>query len=109
MSIESINQLKTKIEEYQKDIQLLEAKIAADALESPDKKLAVVLHDLLCRGNHTDQCGWHYEQDSTKSSRWDHYDNARYLKKAQSVICMCEQSTIQVDTAIAICKMLRDT
>lgn len=31
---------------------------------SDEVKLSIILHDAFCHWNHTDGCGWHYENES---------------------------------------------
>ena len=42
--------------------------------------LADDLHNADCRSNHTDMCGYFYEDGPNK---WDKYTHKRYLEKAQ--------------------------
>lgn len=71
-----------------KQISELEEKVARLKREqeeynrlSEDKKLAELIHTKLCRYNHVDGCGWHYES-------WKQPLGARteYLKKAQNIL-----------------------
>lgn len=51
--------------------------------ELPDtKRLASHLHAVLCNDNHTDRCGWHYENS------WNHTEHHRYLKKAEKILAV---------------------
>jgi len=44
------------------------------------KHLAEALHVLLCRGNHTDGCDWHYGSWTQPS-----YAHQKYLRKAEAL------------------------
>lgn len=47
--------------------------------------LATQLHDKLCRGNHIDDCSWHYEIVSDVHN-WDEYEHNKWLTKANKII-----------------------
>lgn len=71
---DEIEKLKNRIKELEKEKQKLE--------ELPvDKQLALFLHKTLCTHNHTDGCGWYYENDN-----WDGEQHKRYLAKAKKMI-----------------------
>ena len=42
------------------------------------QQLAIKLHDLTCKSNHTDGCGWYYEI-SKGSHNWTGHTHQRYL------------------------------
>lgn len=64
---EKLARLKSEQEEYD--------------LLSEDKKLAELIHQQTCRYNHTDGCGWFYENWKQSSGT-----RADYLKKAQNIL-----------------------
>ena len=49
-----------------------------------DTELAEALHDMLCRWNHTDGCGWFYETD--EKTKWSGYAHKAYLDKARKLM-----------------------
>ena len=53
-----------------------------------DKKLAIHLHNILCKSNHTDQCSWYYEkmEGDPLEHDWDRYAHKEYLQKAREVL-----------------------
>lgn len=53
-----------------------------------NKKLAIELHKLFCRHNHTDGCGWYYDADEYGIPKnWGKNSAAgRWLNKASSVL-----------------------
>jgi len=65
----------------------LEAKLAKarnekatfEALDEP-KQLATLLHEKLCRWNHTDGCAWEYDED------WERWDRKVWLDKALTLL-----------------------
>lgn len=52
---------------------------------SPTERLADMLHETLCRHNHTDGCGWGYEKD------WKTWDHLRYLNIASAIVLSWER------------------
>ena len=104
--------IEEKIKQHEqglKDLQaqLVEAKLEAEAkLESPDHQLAKELHGMLCTWNHTDGCGWHYEVHN-KIDDWTGYAHSEYLKKAQKLICHCNDTGIDVGATLAAIKLVR--
>lgn len=45
------------------------------------KKLADLLHELFCENNHTDGCGWYYEESAENC--WERFDHMKWLKLAK--------------------------
>lgn len=96
----------------------------ADALEAADKafnelpedqRLAITLHTLLCRWNHTDGCGWEYEYlqkpsgwEGPSAPDWNGYAHSRYLLKAQTVLKCCQRHKISANDAIEILKIAQE-
>lgn len=54
-------------------------------LMSPTHKLAIVLHDCVCKWNHTDGCSWLYEIHNGVHE-WHAYAHTHYLNKATRVM-----------------------
>lgn len=94
MSI-NINDLDTKIYETEKKLrELQEEKARLDNLPE-NKKLAEQIHEMKCRGNHTDGCSWFYEKDcETGLMDWTRYAHETWLKKANSLLKIAEYDTI---------------
>ena len=59
------------------------------------QKLAIRLHEALCASNHTDMCGWYYD-DMTKPTTWTNTYGAhkRYLQKAEAALKVADFETI---------------
>lgn len=73
---------------------------------SPEHRLAEALHSLNCRWNHTDGCGWYYENaDSYPTPTWLGYSHAEYLKKARAVIKLLPNFT--VDQIIEVARAVK--
>lgn len=53
----------------------------ADAKLEPLKTTAARAHDLLCPYNHTDGCGWEYEQGS-----WQSDAHSRWLRRIDTLV-----------------------
>lgn len=80
--------LDKQIAETEKELGRLRArKQALDDL-TPDKRLAELLHRTMCHYNHTDGCGWHYEN-------WTDPRHARkqYLAMAQRLLKVVDEDT----------------
>lgn len=74
----------TKLQQMKREVAKLESKIAQNEMQlkklPPDAYLATAMHELQCRQNHMDQCGWDYEKD------WSEPTHKHYLDKAKKVI-----------------------
>lgn len=46
-----------------------------------DKQLAILLHSKLCKSNHTDACGFYYEENGLDAD-WSRFTHNRYHMKA---------------------------
>jgi len=54
------------------------------------------MHNRLCRWNHTDGCGWHYEvKDGIHD--WNSHDHARWLRNANLVMRSVELHPVSVN------------
>ena len=76
-----MNQIDKKIAELQKEINELKAQKVALAELTDEKKLAIVLHDVLCHSNHTDGCDWFYFENKG-IHKWEGYAQSHYLALA---------------------------
>ena len=52
---------------------------------TPDRQLAIRLHELKCNSNHTNGCGWYYEFDK-QQHKWSGYAHTHYLNQAKALI-----------------------
>lgn len=66
------------------------------------KKLAVVLHHIFCSGNHTDWCGWYYDDGS-----WSRDSRVEYLEKANNMLAICKEEDINPVTIIKMILSLK--
>lgn len=102
----------TEIEKLENEIAAKQAEVerlkreAADVAD-PIKALAIELHGVLCKWNHTDGCGWHYEIDKG-SHNWTGHAHAHYLKKAIALSEKCNESGIDTKQAFEIYKILNN-
>jgi hypothetical protein len=73
------------------------------------EELAEIMHDKLCRWNHTDGCPWLYEQDySTKHPDvdvWDQYVHRNFLESAKKLVEKLE-GEVDRETIIKVIKAL---
>lgn len=64
-----------------------ERKAASDTISnSLEGKIAAVLHDALCTYNHTDGCGWGYEQNPFPSWTGAHSAHEKWRKHARELL-----------------------
>lgn len=68
-----------------KDLQAKRAKLLLAPEMTVTQKLAVYLHQKLCRWNHTDGCGWYYAISDGKHN-WDEHTHNLYLNKASKLL-----------------------
>lgn len=84
-SVDGILQEETELARLEADLKrrkelLKTAKRELDT-STPTHHLAIAMHQRLCRWNHTDGCGWHYEiKDGIHN--WSGHDHARWLRTA---------------------------
>ncbi|MCC7173403.1 MAG: hypothetical protein IT459_23360 [Planctomycetes bacterium] len=54
----------------------------------PLRAVAKAAHDLLCRWNHTDGCGWGYEEGSDPNSDacWNGWAHKRWLSAVETIV-----------------------
>ena len=96
-----------RIRELQAEIDQLAAQDAAFAALPQEHQLAITLHSLLCRWNHTDGCSWEYE--GTKGiDDWRGHAHSKYLEKAVKVKAFCDRVGIPTDEAINLIHLLED-
>lgn len=77
---------------------LQQQKAKQDRLEkqlTQAQKIAIQLHSLLCRWNHTDGCDWDY-RDLADPNTWtaQYGPHAKYLEKAEQALKMADPDTI---------------
>ena len=57
-----------------------------ESLLPENKKMAILLHDNICRSRYTELCGWYCEMDEGIIHDWTRYIHKDYLKKANKLI-----------------------
>jgi hypothetical protein len=87
----------------QKQIDALEVEKKVLCELTPEKLLAVNLHDTLCHFNHVDGCGWDYEFKG-KAHDWKGHVHARYLEKSHKLLRRCIDLDITPTAAISLVK-----
>lgn len=95
-----------RIKELKKELAELEKTVAAfDALD-PEQKLAISLHETLCRWNHTDGCSWFYEMHPGNIDNWDGCAHTEYLLKAREIETFCHKNHISSKTAVELISLI---
>lgn len=82
----------TSIAEIESEIRRLETRLQEAKEEgaklgklSPERRLAIALHENLCTLNHIDQCFWEYEDDSDPEA-WASWTRQEYENKARKIL-----------------------
>lgn len=100
-----ITLIEKQIAKQTKELADLQAQLEVEIAKAPDKALAESLHEMTCRLNHTDGCGWFYEFKN-KEADWEGYSHKEYLAKARKLITCCNKANITTATAIEIYKLV---
>lgn len=82
------------------ELLLLEQELAELKAMSPERMLAIALHDSQCGWNHTDGCGWFYEFDNGQHL-WERSAHKSYLSKARKVAGMLPDFTAEQIVSVA--------
>jgi uncharacterized protein YecT (DUF1311 family) len=86
---ENSQKIRTEVEELEaklrRAMERLDAAEQAEAALSEEQRLAVELHELTCHANHTDGCGWFYEQIA-KQHDWGGITHVSYLRCADRLL-----------------------
>lgn len=106
-------ELESRLEKLRRQKMLLES---AEREMSPAQKLAVGLHDALCRRNHdalcrwnhTDGCSWHYEIDKNGVRNWNGRAHSSWLGKARKFRAVRCVGDLPIPIVIDIVKSLKD-
>lgn len=89
MNVE-INKLKQQIIDLEKLIaKKQEQEKLSSYLTLEQKTIAEQLHDIICHSNHTDACGWYYDNGS-----WNEYSRKRYIDLAKKLLAFHQKETI---------------
>ena len=96
-----------KIQQLKHELAKLQAEDDAFDAMAEDEKLAVNLHDMLCRANHSDGCGWFYEIPKGEHN-WAGSAHEPYLTKAHSVMQFCDIHKVAVETVVNLVRLLRE-
>ena len=91
--------------------QLRQSKIRleqAEAALTPDQLLAKRLHELQCTWNHTDGCGWYYEQKNGVDEWISGSTHDGWVKKAIRFRGYCKQHSMSTSQALAVLAFSKD-
>lgn len=88
-----------EIQEFEKALaekkRLLENKKKEIAERSPVYDIAISLHAIFCKWNHTDGCSWFYEINEREGkTNWGGYAHKEYLQKANKFLAAAEKENI---------------
>lgn len=96
-----------KIAALRQEADKLEAAEKAFQALPEDERLAITLHELLCRWNHVDGCSWEYEGNGGKTD-WNGHAHSEYLKKGRQMLSFCECNKIATEDAVAILRISKE-
>lgn len=87
-----------------------ELEVAKEVLDNsaPEHKLAIMLHDGLCRYNHTDGCAWHY-QIKKGIHDWSGFEHQQYLNRARTLVRRCENIGVDIEKTELIITLIMET
>jgi hypothetical protein len=79
------------------------------------QQLAIVLHEILCKENHTDGCPWWYEKtyepdvaSLETNHKWEDYAHKRYLKMAETMEKKLSEEGISTEALIKTFQVLKE-
>ena len=91
---QKINKLKSEITYKEQEIKRLEQQLEREKLLNPKvKEIATLLHDMLCRWNHTDGCSWEYENDGDFVNERSE-TRGRYYRRAMKIVESRDADTV---------------
>lgn len=96
-----------KIAELNLEIKILQKEKKSLLDLSDDERLAIVLHSILCRSNHTDGCSWFYEFKN-QMHQWDTGTHSSYLRKSQKLIEVAKEKNMNVVDLIGIYEIFKE-
>lgn len=74
-----------EIREAEDRVESLKLRKARLAMQTPEQRVASMLHSLFCHSNHDDACSWLYEQKN-KTDDWNGDTHLRWLEKAEKFV-----------------------
>lgn len=74
---------------------------------TPTHHLAIALHQRLCRWNHTDGCGWHYEIKNGIHN-WNDHAHVQWLRNANLVMQRVERDPVTPSNIVEFFEKLTD-
>jgi hypothetical protein len=91
-----------KIDKLRAELAKAEAERDKFEMLREDKRLATIIHEDQCHWNHTDGCGWFYNDEKDPTIWVKDTTRARYLKKANDLLAV-----VDYDTALKVMKALK--
>lgn len=100
-----MKKLEAEIAEKQQKLEELKEQHRLEALQAPEFKLAILLHDMTCKWNHTDGCSWYYEMvkhSKGEEHNWTGWAHDQFLRKARLIIKTPSLQGIELEQLIKI-------
>ena len=82
-----LNELKAEVEKLEKKLEKEERRVA---ILTKEQRVADYLHDIFCHHNHTDGCGWFYDDGS-----WTEYSRKEYVSKSIKLLKIYDEEQIR--------------
>lgn len=73
------------------EVERIEQEIAARNDLTEEQRFAIDLHDATCHQDHTERCGWFYDNGPYM---WENGTHKRYLLKAREVLKVVDAETV---------------
>jgi hypothetical protein len=91
-----------RIERLKKELLKAETELQEEQAKTPEVRLADLIHNIRCKANHVDDCGWFYEKndDYLKNSTTRNH----YYKHAVKIL-----ANEDIDTVVRIISKFADT
>lgn len=83
-----------EIRETEKKLNVLKDEKLGLEMSDPACELAIFLHDMTCRYDHTEGCGWFYEIKNGKHD-WSRYAHQQELRRARKLLEITDADTIK--------------
>lgn len=104
----TISKLEQDITEKLVQLELLKQQEAEFNALEPEVRFAIQLHEICCKSNHTDRCGWYYEFNK-HTHDWNGYDHLKWLKISQQVLIELKKLNINIDQFLKILTLIEKT
>lgn len=94
-----LSELKDQIKKLEKEVDKEQKRVS---LLTKEQRVAEYLHDIFCNHNHTDGCGWFYDDGS-----WTEYSRKEYVSKSKKLLKFYNEEEIyEFLINLKLCKII---